>query len=99
EIAAVLAEFSCVPVPASVLHEIRQWVGRYGLLRIERRGERFELASEKPDALADVLGHESIRRLVEVDSTGRVWVGELSRGSIKQALIKIGYPVDDRGGY
>lgn len=99
EIAAVLAEFACVPVPNNVLTEIRQWVGRYGLLRIERRGERFELTTEKPDALVDVLGHESIRRLVEVDATGKVWVGPLARGSIKQALIKIGFPVDDRGGY
>ena len=99
DIAAVLSEFSCVPVPRSVLHEIQQWVGRYGLLRIERRDERFELTSEHRDALADVLGHESIRKLVEVDAEGRVWVGPLARGSIKQALIKIGFPVDDRGGY
>jgi DNA excision repair protein ERCC-3 len=98
EIEAVLAEYSCVPVPNSVLKEIRAWVQRYGLLRIERQGERFELLSRSADALADILGHESIRRLCEVEQ-GRVWVNELSRGSIKQALIKIGYPVDDRGGY
>jgi DNA excision repair protein ERCC-3 len=97
DIAAVLAEFACVPVPNNVLTEIRQWVLRYGLLRIERREERFELSSEDPDALADVLGHESIRKLVEVDPQGKVWVGALCRGSIKQALIKIGFPVDDRG--
>ena len=59
DIAAVLAEFACVPVPKSVLHEIHQWVGRYGLLRIERRGERFELTSEQRDSIADVLGHEA----------------------------------------
>ena len=99
DIAAVLSEFSCVPVPRNVLTEIRQWVGRYGLLRIERRDERFELTSEHRDALTEVLGHESIRKLVEVDAQGRVWVGALCRGSIKQALIKIGFPVDDRGGY
>ncbi len=99
DIAAVLSEFACVPVPNSVLHEIKQWVARYGLLRIERRGERFELTSESSDALADVLGYESIRKLIEVDGEKRVWVGSLARGSIKQALIKIGFPVDDRGGY
>ena len=99
DIAAVLADFACVPVPRNVLHEIQQWVERYGLLRIERRAERFELTSEKRDALADVLGHESIRKLVEIDAEGRVWVGALARGSIKQSLIKIGFPVDDRGGY
>src|SRR5688572_24060583 len=94
DIAAVLSEFSCVPVPRNVLHEIQQWVGRYGLLRIERRDDRFELTSEHKHALADVLGHESIRKLVEIDAEARVWVGPLARGTIKQALIKIGFPVD-----
>jgi DNA excision repair protein ERCC-3 len=98
-IEGVLHEFSCVPVPASVLSEVRGWIGRYGLLRIERRGERFELVSRSPDALEDVLGHDAIRKLCEIDSEGRVWIHELCRGSIKQSLIKIGFPVDDRGGY
>ncbi len=94
-----LGELSCVPVPANVIKEIRAWTGRYGLLRIERRGERFELVSDDPDALADVLGHEHIRRLCIVEEDGRAWVDGLQRGSIKQSLIKIGFPVDDRGGY
>ncbi len=103
----ILEEFACVPVPRSVLADMREWIGRYGLLRIERRegpagsqdGPAFELVSDHPDALADVLGHEQIARLLSVDRGGRAWVGALARGSIKQALIKIGYPVDDRGGY
>ncbi len=109
-IAQILEEFACVPVPRSVLADVREWIGRYGLLRIERRegkegptraqeGPAFELVSDHPDALADVLGHEQIARLLSIDRAGRAWVGPLSRGSIKQVLIKIGYPVDDRGGY
>ena len=100
----VLTEFACVPVPQNVLEDVRQWIGRYGLLRIERRGgegvsARFELVSDAEGALADVLGHEPVRKLVEVEPDGRAWLDGLARGSIKQALIKIGYPVDDRGGY
>jgi len=99
----ILEDLSCVPVPKNVLAEIAEWVKRYGLLRIERVDglgeERYELLATDPDALRDVLGHESIRKLVEVDPRGRVFVAPLSRGSIKQSLIKIGYPVDDRGGY
>jgi DNA excision repair protein ERCC-3 len=105
----VLEEFACVPVPRNVMQDVSEWTSRYGLLRIERRPPRedsepgteacFELVSDFPDALADVLGHEQIARLVEIDAEQRVWVGPLARGSIKQALIKIGFPVDDRGGY
>jgi DNA excision repair protein ERCC-3 len=84
-----------------VLQEIRDWIGRYGQLRIERvegSNERFELVTDDASALQDVLGHDAIRKLV-VREDGRVYLTPLSRGTIKQALIKIGYPVDDRGGY
>jgi DNA excision repair protein ERCC-3 len=74
---------------------------RYGLLRIERVGseERFRLVSADPAALEDVLGHSSVRARVEVDEQGRVFVDPLERGPLKQALIRIGFPVDDRGGF
>lgn len=106
-IASILDELSCVPVPRNVLDEIRSWTARYGLLRIEKRApeevsgpdDTFELVAREEGALADVLGHEAVRKLCHRDARGRVFVSPLSRGSIKQALIKIGYPVDDRGGY
>ncbi len=103
-IAHTLDEFSCVPVPQRVVADIREWISRYGLLRIERRegsdgAARFELVSDSPEALREALGHESVRKLCSSDAQGRVWVDPLARGSIKQTLIKIGYPVEDRGGY
>lgn len=97
-----LEDLSCVPVPRNVVQEIREWCKRYGLLRIERlrpEEERFELKTSDPAVLQDVLGHASIRELVEIQPDGRVFLGPLTRGTLKQALIKIGYPVDDRGGY
>jgi DNA excision repair protein ERCC-3 len=103
-IAKTLDEFACVPVPQRVVSDIRDWISRYGLLRIERRDDgggvaRFELVSHSADALREALGHEAVRKLCSVDEHKRVWVDPLSRGSIKQTLIKIGYPVEDRGGY
>jgi len=103
-IAETLEEFACVPVPTRVVDDVREWIARYGLLRIERRDGadgtgRFELVSHSPDALREALGHEAVRKLTSVDSDSRVWVDALARGSIKQTLIKIGYPVEDRGGY
>lgn len=99
QIRDTLEEFACVPVPSGVMDSIESWLGRYGLLRIERVDDRFELLSEDEDTLHEVLGFDDVRKHVEVDDDGRVWVGELARGSIKQTLIKIGFPVDDRGGY
>ncbi|MEM7309742.1 MAG: DNA repair helicase XPB [Planctomycetota bacterium] len=99
EIRSRLEEYSCVPVPENVLVEIETWLARYGLLRIERRDERFELLSDDADALEEVLAHKSIKSQLEIDGEGRVWLDEEGRGSIKQSLIKIGFPVDDQGGY
>ncbi len=99
DILARLEEFSAVPIPRNGVPEVTTWIERYGLLRIERVGARFELVSDEREALDDVLGHEAVRRLVELDEHGRAWVAEHERGSIKQTLIKIGFPVDDRGGY
>lgn len=99
DIEHTLHHLACVPVPQNVLDEARAWMERYGLLRIERVEDRFELVSDEPEALVDILGHTSIRKLCQPGDDGRVWVSELERGSIKQALIKIGFPVDDRGGY
>jgi DNA excision repair protein ERCC-3 len=99
EIRGRLERYACVPVPRNVLVEVETWIARYGLLSIERSGERFRLLAREPAALQEVLAHESIRRQVEVDQEGGVWLGEAARGSIKQSLIKLGFPVDDRGGY
>jgi DNA excision repair protein ERCC-3 len=96
----IMEDLSCVPIPDNVLHEVRSWMDRYGVLRIERAedGQRFELVGIRPGALEDVLAHTHVRKLLSIEQ-GRAYLGELERGTIKQTLIKIGYPVDDRGGY
>jgi DNA excision repair protein ERCC-3 len=146
EIERRLWDLACVPVPQALLHEVRGWIARYGLLRIERPvdslppsgaerpvdslpgagAERpvdcipaagpvvaaaaatgravdvtrpFELCSNDPATLADVLGHKAVRDACTLDADGRVWLDDLQRGAIKQVLIKLGFPVDDRGGY
>lgn len=105
QIAEVLHRFACVPVPQSLIGEIEGWISRYGLLRIERvdgASSRFELVSDDPDALEEMLEHRTINELGQiVDSPEgrRVFLDDLTRGEMKQRLIRLGFPVDDRGGY
>ncbi len=96
----ILEDLACVPVPHNVLVEIRGWMERYGLLRIVRAedGVRFELVGAKEGALQEVLAHTHVRKLLSIEG-GRAFLGDLERGLVKQTLIKIGYPVDDQGGY
>ena len=99
DVQATLEDLTCVPLPQNVLQDVAEWMGRYGLLRIERVDDRFELVSEDASVLPSLLAHESIARLVSRSDEGRVWVDALTRGTIKQALIRLGFPVDDRGGF
>ncbi len=105
EIEEVLYRYACVPVPGGVIDEIRGWIGRYGLLRIERAADgpqEFELLGGESGLLAEVLEHKAVQGLCEVvdgPEGRRAFVTGTGRGDLKQKLIRIGYPVDDRGGY
>ncbi|QDV07387.1 Type III restriction enzyme, res subunit [Planctomycetes bacterium Poly30] len=106
EIADALHRYACVPVPPAVLEEVGQWIGKYGLLRIEASADGplpFELVSEDPDVLARVLEHKTIRSVLTTATakkgSERAFLDDLSRGEVKQRLIRIGFPVDDRGGF
>jgi len=85
-----LHEFSCVPVPAPLMVEVRGWIERYGLLRIQRSdgGPReFELVGGEDGVLEEVLSHKTVASACEIDRSGettRAFVDDLQRGEIKQ---------------
>ena len=106
EVSDTLHRFACVPVPPGVLDEVDAWITRYGLLRIEAVDDGplpFELLAQDPAVLAQVLEHATIRGTLSVvagsDGAERAFLDDLSRGEVKQRLIRIGFPVDDRGGF
>ncbi|MEL6429111.1 MAG: DNA repair helicase XPB [Planctomycetota bacterium] len=106
EIERALHRFACVPVPGALMGEVRGWIERYGLLAIRRAGDgaprSFELVAREPGVLAEVLQHKTVRAALEVvgeDEDARAFLDDLGRGEVKQRLIRLGFPVDDRGGY
>ena len=106
EVSDTLHRYACVPVPAAVLEEVDAWITRYGLLRIQAADDGplpFELVADDPTVLARVLEHATIRGTLTVvpgaEGVERAFLDDLSRGEVKQRLIRIGFPVDDRGGF
>ena len=102
EIVDTLEDLSCVPMPPNVIVDVRTWCDRYGLFRIERSSSdaaRFVLASDDGEAIEEVLGFPSVANLLTKNDADELELDGLARGQLKQALIRIGYPVDDRGGY
>jgi DNA excision repair protein ERCC-3 len=95
-----LVAFSKFGVPPLIVKEIREMMGRYGLIRLERMGEDLLLVCDDPLILSQLTGYRQMERYLEEKlSAASVRLKPYTRGLIKQELIKLGYPVQDVAGY
>ncbi|HLQ38569.1 MAG TPA: DNA repair helicase XPB [Planctomycetota bacterium] len=87
------------PVAPAVVQLLRDWYQRYGCLRLEPgSGEQLLLAGDAA-LLRQLAASPTLAALLQTDRHGRCAVAAADRGAVKQALVKLGYPVLDRGGY
>jgi len=101
EIIAALERFSKYELPANLLTDIRDYIGRYGRVRLRKHDNGY-LVLESDDELltVEILHQKSVLRYIEGQlDRRRLLIHPRSRGFVKQALIKIGYPVEDLAGY
>jgi DNA excision repair protein ERCC-3 len=79
---------------------MRDLSGRYGRLKLGAEGGELYLESDEAAILAEVARHKLVAPFVRaVDEAGRVLLGPGTRGHVKQALLRVGFPVEDRAGY
>jgi DNA excision repair protein ERCC-3 len=96
-----LMRWSRFPVANALLVDVAETMARYGRLVLEsdpRHG--LVLRSNDRPVLEEIMRARTIIPLVGVridDETVLVPSGE--RGRLKQALVKLGWPADDRAGY
>jgi len=95
-----LNKYGKFPLPANVDRDIRDYLERYGLVKLVDRGGKLFLVSEDRAALLEIARHKEAAALI----AGRAPDGGLElkpyhRGLAKQVLIKMGYPVEDLAGY
>ena len=85
-------------------------MGRYGLVKLIRDGEKLCLAAEDPLILLEIIRHKEVKLLLafgerEINcdspnpSVNRVEINPEARGQLKQLLMKLFYPVEDLAGY
>jgi len=100
EMAEGLARFSKFEVPQSLLADIRDLVSRYGRLKLVRDGDRLILQSDEKALIAEIWNQRRARILFrdQINPT-TLEVPLLNRGRVKQALLKLGWPVEDLAGY
>lgn len=99
-ILADLERFSGGQVPEQLREEIREWMARYGRLRLEMADGRLWLVAEDPGLLGRLARAPVLQPFLRGAPQGdRVEVEPRARGHLKQALVYLGYPAEDRAGY
>ena len=100
EILACLGELSKYPVPDNVGRDIADYLSRYGRVKLIAEGGELYLVSDDLPLMVEIAGAAAAQRFVTpTASATRLRVVPGRRGHIKQALVKLGYPVEDLAGY
>jgi DNA excision repair protein ERCC-3 len=100
QVVNALITYSRYAVPHALLVDVADTMDRYGRLTLEKDGDRLVLHSTDRPVLEEILRHKRIQPLLGErldDST--VLVHPSERGHLKQQLLKVGWPAEDRAGY
>lgn len=101
EIVGHLERYSKYEVPQNIVIEIRDNVSRYGRIKLYKdQSEQLVLESEDRLLITELLNQKTLQPYVTGSPDGkRIFVKPGDRGNVKNALIKIGFPVEDLAGY
>ena len=95
-----LERLSKFPLPENLRKDIIDYAARYGRVQLAKTGAGdLVLRSQDPVLLTEVWHNKVVRPyLVDQGPEGIRVIAE-RRGHVKQAMIKIGFPVEDLAGY
>jgi DNA excision repair protein ERCC-3 len=97
----ILGSFAKYEIPQNVIVDIQDYMGRYGRLQLLRHEDGgLVLRSDDTTLVTEICHQNSIKPCFQKKLDAHtVLLKEGMRGAIKQALIKIDYPVEDLAGY
>ncbi len=99
-IVEALGRFSKFPIPGNITADIRDYISRYGRIKMLYEEGRLVLKSEDKLLLMEVERNKHILPfLIKRIDEFNLQVDPSKRGAIKQALVQFGYPVEDLAGY
>ncbi len=100
DIVQALDSLSKYDVPGNVKQDIRDYIARYGRLKLVRKSGRLLLVSEDELLLVEIARQRELAPvLAERVSPYAIAVDPSQRGQVKQRLVRLGWPVDDLAGY
>ena len=99
----LLARYSKYAIPPNVATDIREYISRYGRLKLVRGGQNDEgllLTSDDPALIIEVMRNKRTQPYIlrQLDKQ-TIQVDASRRGHVKQALIHMGFPDEDLAGY
>lgn len=95
-----LVKFSRYDVPELVISETMEYMGRYGRLVLEKIDEQFVITSKDVELLSMVAAHKTVSKwFLDMPNENTLPVIEGARGYVKQAMVKLGFPLEDIAGY
>lgn len=96
----MLMSFSKYDLPPNVVTDVREYIGRYGRLKLLKEEGRLLLRSDDSALIAQVARQKRMQPYILDQHDARTLaVDPARRGHIKQALIAIGFPAEDLAGY
>src|SRR5216683_7862416 len=100
EILELLTRYSKYDIPVNVAVDIREYVSRYGRVKLIREGDALLLTSNDVALIAEIMHHRRAQPyILRHLNSHTIQVDASRRGHIKQALIHIGFPAEDLAGY
>lgn len=95
-----LQTYSRYDIPEIVFTTVKEQMRRYGLIKLIERDGEYYLISEDKMLLAEIFKERKIQAFIEeYCDNSDIRLKKHYRGHVKQALIKIGFPVQDLAGY
>ena len=99
-IIGVLEKYTKFDLPQNVTRDITDLVQRFGKIKLTREGDELLLVSEDKYTIQEITSHKKIQPyIIQQKNEFQIIINPVLRGHIKQALIKIGLPVEDVAGY
>lgn len=100
EMVAVLETYAKYDVPGNIVHDVRDYVNRYGRLKLFKEDNRLLLRADDNLLMTELRHTKAVQKYLigQVDAR-TAEIPLLERGRVKQVLLKLGFPVEDLAGY
>jgi len=96
----LLTQYSKYDIPSNIAVDIREYISRYGRVKLIREGDALLLTSNDAALMVEIIRHKRTQPyLLRQLNSHTIQVDASRRGHIKQALIHIGFPAEDLAGY